>query len=184
MQGNHDDRFTATFITISTFRCMMQVNIKMKKARKHLFLWTLFNLYQEGQCWSCNWECLYCDLSRDIWWNIAWALGKSLGFQPRNFPRAQAIFPCISLLSLQYKFNCEKKIFWFYWIKPVNKNAQPVVAVTEQLSSCPACCSCYQTAVQLFFNPFIQFVSQFKLYSQLQLSLRSDPMTIGVYYST
>ena len=34
---------------------------------------------QEGQCWICNWECLYCDSSRDIQWNIAWALGKSVG---------------------------------------------------------------------------------------------------------
>ena len=25
----------------------------------------------EGQCWSCNWECLYFDSSREIWWNIA-----------------------------------------------------------------------------------------------------------------
>ena len=37
---------------------------------------------QEGQCWSCNWECLNCDSSRDIRWNIAWALGKSLGLRP------------------------------------------------------------------------------------------------------
>ena len=29
---------------------------------------------QEVQCWSCNRECLYCDWSRDIQWNIAWAL--------------------------------------------------------------------------------------------------------------
>ena len=33
---------------------------------------------KEGQCWICNWECLYCDLSQEIRWNIAWALGKSL----------------------------------------------------------------------------------------------------------
>ena len=31
---------------------------------------------QEGQCWSCNWECLYCYSSQDIRWNVAWALGK------------------------------------------------------------------------------------------------------------
>ena len=60
---------------------------------------------QEGQCWSCNWECLYCDSSRDIRWNIAWALGKSLGLCPWDFPWAQDIFHCISLLSSQYRFS-------------------------------------------------------------------------------
>ena len=36
---------------------------------------------QDGQCWSCNWECLYCDSSQNIRWNRAWALGKSLGLR-------------------------------------------------------------------------------------------------------
>ena len=36
---------------------------------------------QEAQCWSCNWECLYCDSSQDIRWNITWALRKSLGLR-------------------------------------------------------------------------------------------------------
>ena len=36
------------------------------------------SISQEGQGWICSWECLYCDLSRKIRWNIAWALGKSL----------------------------------------------------------------------------------------------------------
>ena len=62
---------------------------------------------QEGQCWSNNWECLYCDSSLDIQWNIAWALRKSLGLRPQNFPRAQAIFHriYISLLSSQYTYS-------------------------------------------------------------------------------
>ena len=37
--------------------------------------------YQEGHTGSIifrNWECLYYDSSRDIRWNIAWALGKGL----------------------------------------------------------------------------------------------------------
>ena len=36
------------------------------------------------------------------------------------------------------------------------------------------------TAVQLVFNPFSQFVPKLKLYSQLQLSLWSDPIPISV----
>ena len=32
-------------------------------------------------------------------------------------------------------------------------------------------------AVQLVYNPFIQFVSQAQIYSHLQLSLQSDPIT-------
>ena len=37
----------------------------------------------EGQCWICNWECLYCDSSQEIRWNIAPDLKKSLGLCPR-----------------------------------------------------------------------------------------------------
>ena len=40
------------------------------------------------------------------------------------------------------------------------------------------------TAVQLVFNPFIQFLSQAKLYSPLQVSLRSDPIVLGIPNST
>ena len=36
------------------------------------------------------------------------------------------------------------------------------------------------TAVQLVFNTFSQFVSQLKLYSQLQLILWSDPIAFSV----
>ena len=35
------------------------------------------------------------------------------------------------------------------------------------------------TAVQLVCNPFIQLVSQLEIYSQLQLSLWSDPITLS-----
>ena len=52
-----------------------------------------------------DWEWLYCDSSRGIRWNIAWALGKSLGLRPRDFPRAQAIFHRIPLLSSQYSYS-------------------------------------------------------------------------------
>ena len=51
-----------------------------------------------------KWECLYCDSSRDLLWTIAWALGKSLGLRPRDFPWAPAIFHIISLLSSQYRY--------------------------------------------------------------------------------
>ena len=39
-----------------------------------------------------NWECLYNDSSRDLLWNIAWALGKSLGLRHRDFPWAHNCF--------------------------------------------------------------------------------------------
>ena len=64
--------------------------------------------YQEGQDWKYtfrNWECQYYDSSRDIRWNIAWALGKSLGLLLRDFPRAQAISNHISLLSSWYRYS-------------------------------------------------------------------------------
>ena len=40
------------------------------------------------------------------------------------------------------------------------------------------------TAVQLVYNPFIQFVSQAKLYSHLELSLQGDAIALGVPTST
>ena len=40
------------------------------------------------------------------------------------------------------------------------------------------------TAVQLVFNPFSQLVPQLELYSQLQLSLWSDPIAFSVPKST
>ena len=40
------------------------------------------------------------------------------------------------------------------------------------------------TAVQLVYNPFLQFVPQAQLYSQLRLSLQSDTSTLGVPTST
>ena len=36
------------------------------------------------------------------------------------------------------------------------------------------------TAIQLVFNPLIQFVSQVKFYLVMQLSLQSDPINLGV----
>ena len=58
--------------------------------------------YHEGHTWSItfrNWECLNYDSSRNVRWNTAWALGKSLGLRPWEFPCSQAMFHCISLLS-------------------------------------------------------------------------------------
>ena len=45
-------------------------------------------------------------------------------------------------------------------------------------------CQIAATAVQVVYNPFSQFVFQLELYSQLQLSLQSDPITFGVPIST
>ena len=80
-------------------------------------LWRInyFNIdIQEGQC--CN-----CDSSWDIRWNIAWALGKSIGLCPRDFLRAQAIYHCISLLSSQYRFSTEQCIAVKYTTVQYNK---------------------------------------------------------------
>ena len=38
----------------------------------------------------------------------------------------------------------------------------------------------HNTAVQLVFNPFSQIVPKLEVYSQLQLSLWSDPITFSV----
>ena len=62
---------------------------------------------QEGQCWSCNWECLYCDSSRDIQGYIASAVKKSLRLCPSDFPQTQAIFPCISRSILEELILCK-----------------------------------------------------------------------------
>ena len=40
------------------------------------------------------------------------------------------------------------------------------------------------TAVQLVYSHFSQFVSQLELYTQLQLSLQSDPIALSVPIST
>ena len=82
---------------------------------------------QEGQCWSCNWECLYCDSSRNTRWNIAWALGKSLGLCPRDFPQAQAIFHRKSLLLSQYRFSMNNTWFEDYWYEPTPNKALFVI---------------------------------------------------------
>ena len=47
--------------------------------------------YQEGPTEVItfgSWECLYYDSGSDIQGNIGWALGKSFGLRPWNFPRA------------------------------------------------------------------------------------------------
>ena len=40
------------------------------------------------------------------------------------------------------------------------------------------------TAVQLVYDPLSRFISLAKLYSQLQLSLWSDPIALGIPIST
>ena len=81
---------------------------------------------KEGHCWSCNWECLYFDLSLDIQWNIAWALGKYLRLCPRDFPRTQVIFHCISLLSSQYRFSIHYSVLSVIGRHEYNACAWPV----------------------------------------------------------
>ena len=52
---------------------------------------------------------LYYDERRDKRWNIAWARGKSRERSPRDFPRAQAIFHCISRLESSYRHSQLKR---------------------------------------------------------------------------
>ena len=52
-----------------------------------------------------------------------------------------------------------------------------IVTVEQDLGLAP-------TGVQLVFNPFSQFAPQLELYSQLQLSLWSDPIAFSVPKST
>ena len=53
------------------------------------------------------------------------------------------------------------------------------------LRGCSQMMSCAEgTAVRLVYNPFSQFGPQLELYSQLQLSLWSDPIALGVPNST
>ena len=58
---------------------------------------------------------LYCDEGRDIWWNIVWARGKSRGQSPKDCPRAQAIFHCISWLESQYRHSQLQIHHWSSW---------------------------------------------------------------------
>ena len=64
------------------------------------------NSSKEGKCWSCHWECLYCDLSRDIWWNIAWALWKIPWASPLGFPSGSGYIslyiPPLLTIQIQY----------------------------------------------------------------------------------
>ena len=48
---------------------------------------------------------LYYGERRDIRWNKAWAQGKSRGRNPRDFPRAQAIFHRLSQLESKYRHS-------------------------------------------------------------------------------
>ena len=48
-----------------------------------------------------TWYCLHYDLSQDIGWNIAWALVKSLGLHPRDFPGISPYIPPLVLIQIQ-----------------------------------------------------------------------------------
>ena len=59
-----------------------------------------------------------------------------------------------------------------------------ITFITQTLATFVNCIHYPNTAVQLVFNPFSQFVPQLELYSQLQLSLWSDPIAFSVSKST
>ena len=64
-------------------------------------------------------------------------------------------------------FVCHKRRLVFYQISPVHPVSESIVSVT---------------AVQLVYNPFSQLFTYLELYSQLQLNLKSDPITLGVLH--
>ena len=116
----HDMRHVSQNFSMASMEHSQLLNIIILKLYSPVFLTLLCNIFlycpavgaihrvnpsnidlQEGQCCSCNWECLNCDSSRDRQSNIAWALWKSLWL----CPRAHAIFHCISLLLQQYRFS-------------------------------------------------------------------------------
>ena len=68
---------------------------------------------------------LYCDERRDIQWNIAWAQGKSRGGSLRDFPRAQAIFHCISQLESKYRHSQLQLLHWPSWEINIGRVASP-----------------------------------------------------------
>ena len=64
-------------------------------------------------------------------------------------------------------FVCRMRRLVFYQISPVHPVSESIVSVT---------------AVQLVYNPFSQLFTYLELYSQLQLNLKSDPITLGVLH--
>ena len=75
------------------------------------------------------------------------------------------------------------------------KSAKAMNIFTQSTTSSVSACTLYfsnftfsltqpLTAVQPVYNPFSQFVSQAQLYSQLKLSLQSDPIALGIPTST
>ena len=65
-------------------------------------------------------------------------------------------------------------------IKPRRGGGQKPKVILNKFNSFIENVQTYLTAVQLVFNPFSQLVPQLKLYSQLQLSLWSDPIAFSV----
>ena len=58
---------------------------------------------------------------------------------------------------------------------------ETIVGFFFEFRRMPICIYRDITAVQLVYNHFRQFVSQLELYSQLHLSLKSDPIACGLW---
>ena len=90
--------------------------------------------------------------------------------------------PCFSIRVAFYVYDldkCPQPILAMIFLSPVIFLIVLLRTKKERKKS-----RTQDTAVQLVYNPFSQFVSQLELYSQLQLSLQSDPIALGVPIST
>ena len=67
-----------------------------------------------------------------------------------------------------------------FWGPPRSLKADLIRPFSMIIGPYVNCPSIQSTAVQLVFNPFSQLVPQLELYSQLQLSLWSDPIAFSV----
>ena len=100
-----------------------------------------------------------------IWNGQHFTLGGIVSYHSRNIgPYLQLWINNLPELNISKQLLRKKprKLFvssWLYLFLPVSPRS---------------------TVVQLVFNPFSHFISQLELYSQLQLSLWSDPIALGV----
>ena len=88
-------RDACLYIKIQDLRLSIQVSTSSLKFQKSWFQYKFQDFSIDFLCYLYRFEnkililYLYYDDRRDIWWNIAWAWGKSRGRSPRDFLRVQ-----------------------------------------------------------------------------------------------
>ena len=85
---------------------------------------------QEGQCWSCNWECVYCDSSQETQWNIAWALGISFWLMLYFI-----VYPSSRHNTYTYIYKVEK----IWWSKVVGRKWEWILVYTNKQMHVEVC---------------------------------------------